>query len=109
MRFFALAGWHLPEWVGLSLGQRIVILDLGAGWGAVSLAICRRIRSAADVVPGDVSTEMLTYLRAARLGHVTAKYLDATAIEAGDDTFDVVFSAFVLHLLPARAKRTSPS
>ncbi len=100
--FFAAAGGRLVEWAGVSPGQRV--LDLGAGRGAVTLAICRRLGSAAEVVAGDVSTEMLAQLRAARLSHVDVKYLDATAIDEPDDAFDVVFSAFVLHFLTARAE-----
>lgn len=100
--FFAAAGRRLVEWAGVSPHQRI--LDLGAGRGAVTFAICRSLGTAADVVAGDVSTEMLAHLRAARLSHVAVKYLDATAIDEPDDAFDAVFSAFVLHFLAARAK-----
>ncbi len=100
--FFAAAGSRLVEWAGVRPGQRV--LDLGTGRGAVTLAICRRLGADADVVAGDVSTEMLAQLRAARLSHVDVKYLDATAIDEPDDAFDVVFSAFVLHFLAARAE-----
>lgn len=100
--FFGVVGERLVEWAGVSPGQRI--LDLGAGRGAVTLAICRRLGPDADVVAGDVSTEMLAHLRAARLSNVAVKYLDATAIDEPDDAFDEVFSAFVLHFLAARAE-----
>jgi trans-aconitate methyltransferase len=100
--FFGTVGEWLVAWVGVRPGQRI--LDLGAGRGAVTRAICRRLGPAADVVAGDVSTEMLAHLRAARLCHVIVKYLDATAIDEPDDAFDTVFSAFVLHFLAARAE-----
>ncbi len=100
--FFAAVGERLVEWVGVRSGQRI--LDLGAGRGAVTFAICRRLGAAAEVVAGDVSTEMLAHLRTARLSHVTVKYLDATAIDEPDDAFDVIFSAFVFHFLAARAE-----
>lgn len=100
--FFGVVGEQLVEWAGVRPGQRI--LDLGTGRGAVTFAICRKLGPAADVVAGDVSTEMLAHLRAARLSHVAIKYLDATAIDEPDDAFDAVFSAFVLHFLAARAE-----
>jgi SAM-dependent methyltransferase len=100
--FFGAVGERLVEWAGVSPGQRV--LDLGAGRGAVTRAICRRLGPAADVVAGDVSTEMLARLRAARLSQVTVKYLDATAIDEPDDSFDSVFCAFVLHFLAARSE-----
>lgn len=100
--FFGAVGERLVDWVGVRPGQRI--LDLGAGRGAVTRAVCRRLGPGADVVAGDVSTEMLAHLRAARLSHVVVKYLDATAIDEPADAFDAVFSAFVLHFLAARAE-----
>jgi ubiquinone/menaquinone biosynthesis C-methylase UbiE len=100
--FFGAVGEQLVEWVGVRPGQRI--LDLGAGRGAITLAVCRRLGPATDVVAGDVSTEMLAHLRAVRLSHVHVRFLDATAIDEPDDAFDTIFSAFVLHFLAARAR-----
>lgn len=100
--FFRLLGERLVQWTAPTPGQRV--LDLGAGRGAVSRALSRWMGPAADIVAGDVSTEMLAELRALQLPGVTVKYLDATAIDEPGGSFDVVFSAFVLHFLAGRAR-----
>lgn len=98
--FFGVLGERLVEWAGPTPGQRV--LDLGAGRGAVTGALSRRMGAAADIVAGDVSTEMRLRLRSLNLPGVTVKSLDATAIDEPDGSFDLVFSAFVLHFLADR-------
>ncbi|MGH9091828.1 MAG: class I SAM-dependent methyltransferase, partial [Acidimicrobiales bacterium] len=100
--FFGLLGERLVEWTCPTPGQRV--LDLGAGRGAVTSALSSRMGPAADIVAGDVSMEMLSQFGALDLRGVTLKYLDATAIDEPDSSFDVVFSAFVLHFLAERAR-----
>jgi len=100
--FFGLLGERLVQWTGPKPRQRV--LDLGAGRGAVTNALSRSMGPEANIVAGDVSTEMLSQLRALDLAGVTVKYLDATAIDEPDGSFDVVFSAFVLHFLVERAR-----
>jgi len=100
--FFGLLGERLVQWAGPAPGQRV--LDLGAGRGAVTSALSRWMGPAADIVAGDVSTEMRSQLRALALPGVTVKYLDATGIDEPDGSFDAVFSAFVLHFLADRAR-----
>jgi SAM-dependent methyltransferase len=100
--FFGLLGERLVQWTGPTPGQRV--LDLGAGRGAVTSALSRWMGPAADIVAGDVSTEMLSLLRALELPGVAVKYVDATAIDEPDGSFDLVCSAFVLHFLADRAR-----
>jgi len=76
--FFGLLGERLVQWAGPTPGQRV--LDLGAGRGAVTSALSRWMGPAAGIVAGDVSTEMLSQLRALELPGVTVKYLDATGL-----------------------------
>lgn len=99
--FFATLGKRLVKWAGPRPGQRI--LDLGAGRGAVTIAVSQTLGSACDLVAGDVSEQMLGRLRSMNLPGVEVKYLDATALVEADSSFDLVFSAFVLHFLSARA------
>jgi len=100
--FFAQAARRLVDWVGVTPGQRV--LDLGSGRGAVSLALAEASGIDLEIVAGDVSEEMLSRLRALGLPRVDVKYIDATAIDEPDRSFDVVFCAFVLHFLEGRAQ-----
>jgi ubiquinone/menaquinone biosynthesis C-methylase UbiE len=100
--FFAETARRFVEWAGVAPGQRV--LDLGSGRGAVSIALAESYGIEVEIVAGDVSEEMLSRLRALRLPGVDVKYIDATAIDEPDGSFDVVFCAFVLHFLAGRAQ-----
>jgi ubiquinone/menaquinone biosynthesis C-methylase UbiE len=100
--FFAEGAGRLVEWAGVKPGQRV--LDLGSGRGAVSLALAETAGMDLEIVAGDVSEQMLSRLRALRLPGVDVKYMDATAIDEPDSSFDLVFCAFVLHFLAGRAQ-----
>ena len=80
------------------------MLDLGSGRGAVSIALAGASGMDLEIVAGDVSEQMLSRLRALRLPRVDVKYIDATAIDEPDSSFDLVFCAFVLHFLTGKAQ-----
>ena len=103
--FFAETARRLVEWAGVTPGQRV--LDLGSGRGAVSIALVEASGIEVEIVAGDVSEQMLSRLRALRLPRVDVKYIDATAIDEPDNSFDLVFCAFVLHFLAGRAQALS--
>jgi ubiquinone/menaquinone biosynthesis C-methylase UbiE len=100
--FFAETGRSLVEWVGIAPGLRV--LDLGSGRGAVSIALAEAVGMDVEIVAGDVSEQMLSRLHALRLPRVDVKYIDATAIDEPDGSFDLVFCAFLLHFLAGRAQ-----
>lgn len=100
--FFAEAAGRLVDWAGVTPGQRV--LDLGSGRGAVSIALAEASGIELEIVAGDVSEQMLSRLRALGLPRVDVKYMDATAIDEPDNSFDLVFCAFVLHFLAGRAQ-----
>lgn len=100
--FFAETARRLVEWAGVTPGQRV--LDLGCGRGAVSIALAEASGIDVEIVAGDVSEQMLSRLRALRLPRVDVKYMDATAVDEPDSSFDLVFCAFVLHFLAGRAQ-----
>ncbi len=100
--FFGETARRLVEWAGVTSGQRV--LDLGSGRGAVSIALAEASGIDVEIVAGDVSEQMLSRLRALGLPRVDVKYMDATAIDEPDSSFDLVFCAFVLHFLAGRAQ-----
>jgi SAM-dependent methyltransferase len=99
--FFAETGRSLVEWVGIAPGLRV--LDLGSGRGAVGIALAEAVGMDVEIVAGDVSEQMLSRLHALRLPRVDVKYIDATAIDEPDGSFDLVFCAFFASL-PGRER-----
>lgn len=77
-------------------------LDVGCGTGAFSELILRTCapQSLAGVDP---SHEQIDYVRKLLPGH-TFQVADSTAMPFGDNEFDVVGSALVIHFIPDRAK-----
>jgi len=76
------------------------ILDLGCGAGENSVYFALR---GAQCVAGDYSPEMihLAQALAAKYGvSITGKVMNAMAIDAPDETFDVVYAANLLHHIP---------
>jgi SAM-dependent methyltransferase len=98
--FFSTFGASIMSTVDLWAGCRV--LDLGAGRGALTRAAAER---GSDVIAIDASPAMTALT--AQLKGVHACVMDAHALGFRDGSFDVVASAFVLHLLddPARAAR----
>jgi len=84
------------------------ILELGAGHGAVSRRILRE-HPTARVTASDIDADAVARMAAGELGNdprATVRTLDATEIEADDDTFDVaVFALSFHHLPPEKAAR----
>ena len=84
------------------------ILELGAGHGAVSRRILRE-HPTARVTASDIDPDAVARMAAGELGNdprATVRTLDATEIEADDDTFDVaVFALSFHHLPPEKAAR----
>ncbi len=84
------------------------ILELGAGHGAVSRRILRE-HPTARVTASDIDPDAVAMMASGELGNdprATVRTLDATEIEAADDTFDVaVFALSFHHLPPEKAAR----
>ena len=84
------------------------IIELGAGHGAVSRRILRE-HPTARVTASDIDADAVARMAAGELGNdprATVRTLDATEIEADDDTFDVaVFALSFHHLPPEKAAR----
>ena len=80
-------------------------LDVGCGTGAFSELIVQR--GAPKSLSGiDPSAAQLDYARA-KLAKADLRVADAMAMPFGNDEFDVVASALVLHFIPDRAKALS--
>lgn len=94
----ALAEWILDR---LHLGPDVRFLDVAAGSGGLGIPAARR---GAQVVAVDIAPTMIERLvaRARRegLANVEAHVMDGTALDFGDDTFDVVASLNGVSLFP---------
>ncbi len=78
------------------------ILELGAGHGALSRRILRE-HPTARVTASDIDPDAVAMMASGELGNdsrATVRTLDATEIEADDDTFDVAVFALSFHHLP---------
>lgn len=77
-------------------------LDVGCGTGAFSELILKRCAPSA-IAGVDPSPEQVDYVRKLLPGH-TFEVSDAATMPFGDNSFDVVASALVIHFIPDRAK-----
>lgn len=84
------------------------ILELGAGHGALSRRLLDE-HPTAQVTVSDVDPESVAAMAASELGshpRAQVRVIDATAIDAGDDAFDLaVFALSFHHLSPPQAAR----
>jgi len=84
------------------------ILELGAGHGALSRRILHE-HPTARITASDVDPDAVSRLVAGDLGRdprATLRVIDATAIDAADDSFDLaVFALSLHHLRPESAAR----
>lgn len=85
------------------VGQQDRLLDVGTGTGAVltTLAAAGRLPRLATGL--DLSKQMLKHAQEAWKGHLIRA--DATRLPFDDGSFDVVVTAYLLHLLDEPARR----
>ena len=93
-------GEKFLAWLGAPRNARW--LDIGCGTGALSHLILRHA-APASLTGIDPSPEQIAFVREQIPGH-TFEVGDSMAMRFGDDAFDVVASALVLHFIPDRAK-----
>ena len=99
-RWSRAAGEEFLHWLNPPQGARW--LDVGCGTGAFSDLILRRCAPAA-VTGIDPSPAQIEFARKA-LPAAAFQVADSMAIPFGDNEFDIVASALVLHFIPDRAK-----
>ncbi len=101
--FFATFGRRLVDWAPPRPGA--AILDLGAGKGAVTVAVLNALGPNVSLLAVDLSPKMVAHLGSLALPGVSIRRMDAAAIDLPDASLDVVFSGFVFHILddPAAA------
>lgn len=87
---------EMAEAIGRDLPPGSEVLELGAGTGLVTRTASP---SARRYVATDQSAGMLSVLSSRTLG-VETQTADATALPFGDESFDAVVAANLLHLLP---------
>lgn len=89
----------------LDLGSAAEVLEVGAGSGALTEALSRRVRSvfATDFAPGMIDT-LRERLRNAGVTNVRCEIMDGQALDLQDGSFDGAASSFALMLFPDRAK-----
>lgn len=78
------------------------ILELGAGHGALSRKVLEQ-HPTAHVTISDINAESVAAMAASDLGghpRATVRSIDATAIDAADDEFDLAVFALSFHHLP---------
>lgn len=78
------------------------ILELGAGHGALSRIVLEQ-HPTAEVTVSDLNPESVAAMAASDLGQdprATVRTVDATAIDAPDDSFDLAVFALSFHHLP---------
>lgn len=101
-RWSRLVARELLTWLGQPAGLRW--LDVGAGTGALSQAICG-VASPREVVAIDQSKDFVAYTRE-RLADSRVRFqvADAQALPFPSPEFDVAVSGLVLNFIPAQAR-----
>lgn len=89
----------------LGLGSDAEVLEVGAGSGALTEALARRVHSvlATDFAPGMIDI-LRERLRSAGVTNVRCEIMDGQALDLQDGSFDGAASSFALMLFPDRAK-----
>jgi SAM-dependent methyltransferase len=93
-------GEKFLDWLGAPPAAQW--LDVGCGTGAFSELIQKRC-APTSIVGIDPSPAQITYARKALPG-ATFEVGDSMALRFGEESFDVVASALVIHFIPDRAK-----
>ncbi|WP_017572004.1 class I SAM-dependent methyltransferase [Nocardiopsis halotolerans] len=96
--FFTTFARRLVAWAEPPRGARL--LDLGAGRGAVSVAVSEALGPSCSILAVDVSPRMVGALAALPLPRLRARVMDAQALDLPDASRDTVLSGFALHILP---------
>lgn len=98
--YFGVFGAELVRRAGVRPGE--VVLDLGAGRGAVTLPAARAVGPDGRVVAGDLAPEMVELLAAdtADLGNVEVSVMDAEDPGLPPASVDVVLASMVVFMLP---------
>ena len=104
----ALAAWLVPR-MAASPGDRFVILDIGAGSGAVARTLAGRLGRAgyrATVVAVDLQWRHLASGRASPAGAVPSLAADAFSLPLADGGADWIVSTLVFHHFSPGENRT---
>lgn len=98
VEYFTLFGRRLVALAGLRAGD--AVLDAGCGRGAVAFPAAEAVGERGHVEAIDLAPAMVALTAAAAPPNVTVSVGDAEAPEFADGSFDAVFSAFVIFMLP---------
>lgn len=99
--FFETLGRKLVAWADLE--PNLSLLDIGAGRGAVSLAILD-VLAVHELLAVDVSPEMVRRLTELDLPDFAAQCMDVQYLALPDASFDAALSGFTFHILPDQAQ-----
>lgn len=94
--FFQTLGRELVDRAALPAGARVA--DLGAGKGAVTLAL-RAVAGIGHLTCVDISSAMLSSIKGLGLDDVMAVQADLAALPFAEHAFDHAVSGFTLHIL----------
>lgn len=100
--FFSVLGDLLVERVTIPAGSKVI--DIGAGTGAVSQAVIRRLGHGGSIVAIDIAPKMLGQLKR-RLARRTTVAIASAVMDAGNlgissGSFDVALSGIALQSMP---------
>lgn len=88
--------------------ERLKILDVAAGVGAVSLYVAKKIGDKGEVLATDFSEEMVNRLNKRneelKLTNISTKVMDGTNLDLPENSIDLYFSSFGIILLPTFQK-----
>jgi len=93
---------QMLDLAGVTVGSRV--LDLGAGTGDQTVLAAQRVGPGGSVLAIDVSASMLDFAReaarAAGLGNVRTRVMDAQRLELESGSFDAAIARFSLQFVP---------